>query len=372
MRKSIIYVVLLCLFAIEHSHAQQNVGIGNSSPLMRLHVTKNDSAVALLENTQGLATGISNALYFKVGSYYTGAIKTIGEASAYSSMGFYTYATGNANSLHQQMLIKDDGDVTINNNLGIGADPTYRLDINGRMLLRYNGNTAGFWLNKADNSNEAAFVGNYNDTIYGIYTNTGGGWQFFFDHKNGYLGMNNSSPKVGISFPASIGKKISLYPGASGDAGMDVWGNEFRLHSDYSGADITFGYDNYISGFTERMRVKGDGRVCIGTTSPATGYLLSVYGKVVAEEVRVQLKASWPDYVFADNYELPPLTGVKEFIRANQHLPGLPAAAEIEKNGLDLGDMQKKMVEKIEQLTLYVIDMQQQIDDLKTKLNEKK
>lgn len=359
------YVLLIPFIAAGTVYAQ-NVGIGNVLPQMRLHVTKGDSAIALLENTQALNTGVGNALYFKTGSFYTGAIKTIGEGTAYSSMGFYTYATGLPNSMHQQMLIKDNG------NVGIGSDPIYKLDVDGRMLLRYNGATAGMWLNKADNSNEAAFVGNYNDSIYGIYTGTGGGWQFFFDHKNGRLGMNLSNPKVGISFPAATGKKISFYPGATGDVGIGVYGNEFRLHSDYSGADITFGYDNYTNGFTERMRVKGDGRVCIGTNDPAAGYLLSVYGKVIAEEVRVQLKGNWPDYVFADNYQLPSLNGVKDFIQSNKHLPGIPAAAEVEKAGLDVGDMQKKMMEKIEQLTLYVIDLQQQITDLKAKKDEKK
>ncbi len=365
MRKSLLFAALLPLSLKPFA---QNVGIGTGSPSMKLHVSHNDSAIALLENTTTLAAGKSAAMYFKVGNYYTGAIKTTGAGAALSALSFYTFGTVNQNNLRERMTILDNG------NIGIGlTDPAYLLDLNNRMRIRHNGgNSAGIWYNKADNSDEACFMGNYNDSIFGLYTNYGGGWQFFFNHKSKNLGIDNSNPKVGISFPASFGKKISLYPGGSGDVGMGVYGNEFRLHSDYSGADITFGYDQYATGFVERMRVKGNGSVCIGTTSPAAGYLLSVGGKIISEEVRVQLEASWPDYVFAHDYKLPQLSHVKEFIAQNKHLPDIPPASVIEKNGLDVGDMQKRMMEKIEQLTLYVIDLQEQITDLKAKLNEKK
>ncbi len=259
-----------------------------------------------------------------------------------------------------------------NQRVGIGTnEPNYILDINGRMRLRNEGNgsstTAGIWYNNMANSGVSNFVGNLNDSLFGIYGSSTG-WRFVFDHKNTRMGIGTSNPKVALSFPSNTGKKISLYPGGSGDVGMGVYGNEFRLHSDYSGADITFGYDNYTNGFTERMRVKGDGRVCIGTTSPASGYLLSVNGKVIATEVRVEATAAWPDYVFANDYKLISLDDLEAKLNADKHLPGIPSALEVKEGGIMLGEMQTKTIEKVEENTLYIIQLNNKIKDLERKI----
>ena len=103
------------------------------------------------------------------------------------------------------------------------------------------------------------------------------------------------------------------------------------------------------------------GQVTIGTYTPATGYKLSVNGKAIFTEARVQLNASWPDYVFKKNYKLLPLGELESVIFRNQHLPNIPAAGEAEKNGIDLGDMNRRLLEKIEELTLYIIDLNKKI-----------
>ncbi len=114
--------------------------------------------------------------------------------------------------------------------------------------------------------------------------------------------------------------------------------------------------------------VEADGRVAIGAPKAANGYHLSVGGKVICEELKVQLKGAWPDYVFADNYELKPLSEVEAHIKSEKHLPGIPAAAELEKEGLEVGDMQKRMMEKIEELTLYVIKINKENEALKQRV----
>jgi hypothetical protein len=92
------------------------------------------------------------------------------------------------------------------------------------------------------------------------------------------VGIGVSDPSRPLSFPATLEKKISLYPGGTGDAGFGVFGNELRINSDHASADITMGFDNYINGFTERMRVKGNGNVGIGTNNPT--YKLDLAGRM--------------------------------------------------------------------------------------------
>lgn len=123
--------------------------------------------------------------------------------------------------------------------------------------------------------------------------------------------------------------------------------------------------DGAIGSSTKRFYVSKANQFNIGTGINASGYTLSVEGKVIATDFTTSAIVNWPDYVFADEYKLKPLADVRKFISENKHLPGIPAAAEIEKNGIQLGDMSKRLMEKVEELTLYIINMQEQIDNLK-------
>ena len=106
-----------------------------------------------------------------------------------------------------------------------------------------------------------------------------------------------------------------------------------------------------------------NGNVGIGTTNPGTNKL-AVEGTIGARKVIVTLSNPFPDYVFKPGYELPSLKSVEQYIAANGRLQGMPTADSVAQHGLDLGTTQAKLLEKIEQLTLYTIDLQKQVEDL--------
>ena len=109
------------------------------------------------------------------------------------------------------------------------------------------------------------------------------------------------------------------------------------------------------------------GNVGIGTDTPTEK--LSVKGKIRAQEIKVET-ANWPDYVFEEGYQLPSLTETATFIEKNKHLPGVPKATEVEENGLSLGEMNKILLQKIEELTLHMIDKDKRIERLEQKIGE--
>lgn len=118
----------------------------------------------------------------------------------------------------------------------------------------------------------------------------------------------------------------------------------------------------------DRFWIDSAGNVTIGSAyKAAAGYRVSVNGKIMCEEVRVQLDADWPDYVFEKNYKLMPLSDLQKFINKNKHLPGILPAAQVKANGIELGDTNKRMMEKIEELTLYILELKKEIDTLKLK-----
>lgn len=107
-----------------------------------------------------------------------------------------------------------------------------------------------------------------------------------------------------------------------------------------------------------------DGNIAIGDLA-THGYKFAVAGSMIAESVTVKLKSAWPDYVFKSDYKPASLDDVEEYIKANSHLPNIPTAEEVVKEGISLGEMNAKLLKKIEEITLYLIEQSKDIKELK-------
>jgi len=133
----------------------------------------------------------------------------------------------------------------------------------------------------------------------------------------------------------------------------------------------------YVGNDYNKTILYGDistGQVLLGNKQPS-GYsfkgtrTLNVLGGILADSVRVALSSDWSDYVFADEYSLKPLKELGNFIESNKHLPGVPSAAEVAANGIELASMNAVLLEKIEELTLYILQQQEQLDKQQEKMD---
>jgi hypothetical protein len=106
------------------------------------------------------------------------------------------------------------------------------------------------------------------------------------------------------------------------------------------------------------------GVVAIGTTNvPNTDYALRVNGKILAKGLKVQV-TGWPDYVFEPTYKLMPLNELSAYVAANKHLPNVPSQQVAETEGIEVGDMNKVLLQKVEELTLYLIQLENRMQTL--------
>lgn len=146
------------------------------------------------------------------------------------------------------------------------------------------------------------------------------------------------------------------------------------FHSSFAGqamdGPVLAGYASGMLGTTQdgnsfSLFWNKDGKVGISTTNLAGDHKLYVGGSILAEEVVVKLQNNWPDYVFDENFELLSLDKVEDFIKKENHLPGIPSAEDISKNGVEVGEMNAILVKKVEELTLYVIELNKEIERLK-------
>ena len=190
----------------------------------------------------------------------------------------------------------------------------------------------------------------------------------------GNVGIGTTTPegKLDIYGSVFINTNANLYLKASATSPSDPGDLVFlansnteyaRIYANPGGSDLRFSVGTTP---TTRMLVTNTGNVGIGTLTPS--YKLSVEGTIGARRVKVT-QESWADFVFEPTYKLPPLAELEAYIKANKHLPDVPSAEEITKEGLDVGEMNKILLQKIEELTLHLIEQEKKIAAQQEQIN---
>ncbi len=364
-----------------------NVGIGAVTPDERLTFTGN----AKLVGAAGLIkfeTAVGGTGSPIASSRYAPGLQFLREGTTTNLAKIEYVDTANfANFIRLRMGSTIENGITLNssNHTGIGTnDPLARLHIKGETDLDEIAIHSGNGL-----SGQTAAIQFYN-TFLGAGAAGGPGT------KKGFLMLDEEDLKIGTNSGNTAGKFIvrtaggdRLHVDAAGNMGLGIADPLSKIHiaagSDaglsshgylmlgpVTGSNLIFDNNEIIArtnGQTGSLILQNDGgSVRIGNVAVPGGYKFAINGKMICEEVKVKLASTgWPDYVFADNYQLKPLQEIEKFIIQNRHLPNIPSAAEVEKNGIEIGDMQKRMMEKIEELTLYVIELQKQVNELKSK-----
>jgi hypothetical protein len=202
-------------------------------------------------------------------------------------------------------------------NVGIGTPPTEKLTVQGN--LKFGGNLT---------------------TLY----------NFYIKLYEGSGVVNNGN-----------GRNLFILAGPSDNAAGKSGGHLYLRPGSPTAPAITYG-NVYLA--------DEGGNVGIGTANPGN-YKLAVEGKIGAREV-VVTTAAWADYVFEPSYHLRPLSEVETFLKENKHLPEIPSAKDVEANGVNLGEMNMLLLKKVEELTLYVIELKKENDEMKKEMEKLK
>ncbi len=413
-RMKIIYLFTFLLGSFCLLSAQKNVGIGTAEPNARLHILgdTNTTLPALLSQVSYTGSADIPALYgvsspadgWGYGGYFEGGymgIRSFAYAGTYPGFAYGVYGTaegtqgtrigvyGSAYGGDENWAGYFDGKGKFTGPLNLDQTLTAAGNIEaGQNLFVEDTAFASaihtYWskpyLDLRANKDLKITIDRVADPSYTAVFRilNGSGGDVFGADENGNARTYGTHYIDGSVFTGQM--PASGYP-AIGTGNLAVLGtNGFQSAGD-RGILYLGGVHNYIAaeyGYGVRIgtyavgdalsirEINGD--VLIGRpafAAHASGYKLSVDGKIMSEELRVLDSGNWPDYVFREDYQLLPLELLEEAIRSEGHLPGIPSANEIEHEGILIGDMQKRMMAKIEELTLYILDLDKEIKQLK-------
>jgi hypothetical protein len=338
-----------------------NVGVGTATPAYKLEVNSGAADTIANFTSTAAAYGIrfnDSKAYIGIGNWAVNGLgaSDLGIASGSGAALAFGTAAG-----VERMRIDSVG------NVGIGVtNPGTKLDVSGRFTVTYDGVVS--W------GDGAAFGQMSWDTgLASIYGRVG---------KALTLGANNTeviristagNVGIGTTLPEA-GNKLDVYTEGSDPstqiqirANRTSYGNIRGMLKTYAGgspATDTFKMSVDTGsivldsgGSTDQFILTHSGNVGIGTTSPSQK--LSVNGTIQAKEVIVQ--TGWSDYIFDESYKLKALSEVEAYVKTEKHLPGIPSAKEVAEHGVSMGEMQSKLLAKIEELTLHQIEQEKQL-----------
>lgn len=313
------------------------------------------ATVLLLIIFESYSQTSQNPLYLNYNSTLSSAtyISSSGSHGNQPSMFFhlpYVGTTGNA-------IFEWDADDSGNRNA------IYQFKASGDRIFELkgwnDGSNSEFWF--GDDNNDKFYISDAGNIGIGLLNP-----QNKLHIKDGSIGITKIRTGTNSELPLIVGSQHVYEPQDRGFAGI------YHMEDGSGGygqaAGLIFKTSENDAAPQTRMTIRANGSIGIGTIN-TFGYKLAVNGTIGSTEVKVENTSAWPDFVFEDNFELRTLEEVEEYINEKGHLPEIPSEAEVTENGINLGEMNAKLLQKIEELTLYLIEQNKKIEKLQNEVS---